>query len=496
LENLFNTLQKKFNEDKKAFCASQDSDDTCVYQTGLAAETLSILHSLLGNTKLQALVSIGKQIAPLIQSVNDKITLRSVATFARGINKLGTIVPLEKVISANDIDALAQYFISASSKPATSLTDIYDFIEGTTSVAGSSISSPIHVSQLTRDAEGAVFSLTASNLFGQSVSDKDVKVTVNSIYKGSNPKDSLLLKAASFAKKDDTTFSWDATKTKIFDSPGAFNFDIEVGPSKHKVTRSYKSFASNVAVEDLTIAGRGVPTQTVKFGSKFNPVKVTVEALSRLTISFKLTGDVTPHQVFTRFIGDNDQEAIYVAKSSGASSYRLDLSLPKLGRAVNFVNGTYDVQILIGDASFKEQIQWSAGSIELKFTETLALNDEQQLYGLRKEITHIFPEPAKRASQSISTLFTGLVGVPLFIFVVGLLTVGFNFRLFPSGIDAPLALVFIVLIGAMLYVLARFFIDVTVFPTMWQLSILAIFGVFIGSRVLTAVSNKRIQASN
>ncbi|MNE49790.1 Oligosaccharyltransferase subunit Ribophorin II [compost metagenome] len=113
------------------------------------------------------------------------------------------------------------------------------------------------------------------------------------------------------------------------------------------------------------------------------------------------------------------------------------------------------------------------------------------MYAPRKTITHVFADPAKRAPETMSTLFSAIVVVPLGLFLISLLRVGFNFNLYPGGISSILALVFIGLLAAMLYVLARFFIDVTFFPTLYQLCALGVATILVGTKVLSSVAEKR-----
>jgi oligosaccharyltransferase complex subunit delta (ribophorin II) len=490
LDNLLKFIQGKYNEKKGAYCTDSDNVETCIRDTGYAYETLFILSSLVSDIKSSIFSSNLKQLTNLIRSIDDKTSIDAVAAFVRGLTKLAKIVPLKDTVDEKYIDNLADYFVSASLKPLNTVSSIYNFAEGTSSIAKNPIHTPVYVSQINRRSNTAVFTVTVSNIFGTALEDKDLKVVLNSLYKGSNPNDSLLLKPVTFSKESGTVFSWDASKTKIFDQTGTFNFDLEVQPLDYKVTRTYRSFVGSISIENLSVSGDHIPSQTIKFGERLNTFQIAVTTKSRMTISFRLTGGVNPHQVFVRFTNNKGQDAAFAAKASD-SSYKAEIKLYDLGKLVRFRNGTYEMQVLVGDASISDPIQWIFGSVECLFIDKEQLTEEQLLYAPREEIGHKFAPPAKRAPQSISSTFTALVAVPFAIFLLSILRVGFNFNRFPSGVASIAALVFIGLLAVILYVLARFFIDTPFFPTLYRLAALSIATGFVGVKVLSAIAAKK-----
>ena len=426
------------------------------------------------NKAISALTSVTKK---AISSNN----VETVAIFARGLNKLATIVDVKSKVSKEDFVALINSLVSKKDSSKT-LSEIYHLIEGVQSFT-KPIYEPIVVVSELKDEKGAI-SLQISNILGAPLSEK---VTLQSVYKGSNSDDSILPKGP--VKLDANGVEYQIKGVKL--DSGIFNFDITVG--KEAVTRSLKTAAADLKIRDFQLDVGKFSRSNVAYPKTLEEkLTIDVDSNNRIRVNFALAG-VAPHQVFLR-IGNCKNEAIFNIKQQHQPNYNLDLGLDRVvGPALKYESGEYKVQIFIGDATLSTPIHWTVATVVINFSKQIEKTEEELLYQPRELITHIFRAPEKRAGSEIASLFSLVVFAPLAIFLIGLITVRFNFGGCPSGLAGLLAPVFVGLLGVLVGILAMYFISWDIFVTMKYLGLAGIAITLVGAKVLSGVAEKRAQ---
>lgn len=431
---------------------------------------------------LAALNNALDNISSIVKKAISSTSLEVAAVFSRGLSKIaGVVTGLDKKISESDISALIESLVSKK-ESAKSLNDIYHLVEGLHSFAGKGIYETVVVSEL-KDEKG-VYSISVSNLLGSSLNEK---VTLHSVYKGSNSDDSILPKGP-VKLESSNGVDFQVKNVKLTDT-GSYNFDISIG--KTTVSRTLKTAAVDLKIRDFQLdIGKLTRSQISYPNSVPEKLVVDVDSSTRLRVSFSLAG-VTPHQVFLR-VGNDENEAIFNIKQQYQASYGVDLALERvIGGPLKLKSGDYQIQIIIGDATLNTPILWTVATTTLNFSKQYEKSEEETLYEVKPIITHIFRPPEKRAGAEIASLFSLIVLVPLALYLIGTLAVGFNFRGCPGGLSGLLAPVLVALLAATIGILTMYFISWNIFDTLKYLGIVGIAMLLVGSKVLRGVAQKR-----
>lgn len=82
----------------------------------------------------------------------------------------------------------------------------------------------------------------------------------------------------------------------------------------------------------------------------------------------------------------------------------------------DFIEGNYNVELIIGGVELKKPIRLNLGKVHFNTTTKKRKDD---LYSPKKEIKHLFRKEEPRPSTTISRAVTGLIFVPLLFLFIG-----------------------------------------------------------------------------
>ena len=96
-------------------------------------------------------------------------------------------------------------------------------------------------------------------------------------------------------------------------------------------------------------------------------------------------------------------------------------------------DGSYSLDVLIGDQAIDVPIKWSLGNVAVSHQATegsnqLSTSATDALYQPKPEIVHLQRVPGRRPPSAVSVLFTGLALAPLLLLFVMLSSVGANLK--------------------------------------------------------------------
>ncbi|KAL9656349.1 hypothetical protein ABK040_005115 [Willaertia magna] len=456
---------------------------------GFVSESISILSGLVEKKNLDNIHKVITNDIPSLMKKAPSADVSALGNLIRGLNKLSNIAT--KKISNDEIATLTKA-LSSKKQFAKNTDDIYHLVEGlqfatagsTTNTNTSNNNTPkaVEVSDVREDKDTIKVTITNVN--------NNEKVVLQSVYKGSNPDDSILPKGPIKMEPVTPGSSEYQAKGVNLKEPGVYNFDIAVGGKV--ITRTLKTVTSDLKIRDFQMSiGKFSRTQLNYPNTLGEKLTVNVDGTTRLQVTFSLVG-VTPHQVFLR-LGNEDHEAIFNIKQY-QPNYSLDINLERsAGNSLKFAPGEYQVQLLIGDASIKTPISWTVANVQLTFTKTYEKSEEEKLYEPRPLINHIFRKEEKRAPASIALVFCGVIAFMFLVYLINIVRVGFNFKNCPGGLSGLLAPVFIGLVVAMVGVLTLYFISWDIFDTLNYLIVLGIATTLVGSKVLSGVAKKRVE---
>ncbi|KAL6564088.1 proteasome regulatory particle base subunit [Orobanche hederae] len=232
-----------------------------------------------------------------------------------------------------------------------------------------------------------------------------------------------------------------------------------------------------------------------------NAVTLSANHLQKLKLSFGLTSPFghafRPHQAFIKLRHESGVEHIFLVGNRGE---KFEIILDFLGLVEKFfyLSGRYDIQLTVGDTVMENSFLQLLGYIELDLPDapekaarppSLPI-DPYSRYGPKAEIAHIFRAPEKRPPRELSIAFLGLVLLPFFGFLAGLVYLRANLKSFPtSTVPATFATLFHLGIAAVLALYALFWFKLDLFTTLKALGLLGMLLMFVGHKTLSHLAS-------
>lgn len=251
--------------------------------------------------------------------------------------------------------------------------------------------------------------------------------------------------------------------------------------------------------------------QTATYPNAASGGVLDATAAQQLTLLFSVADAATgaalaPHQAFVRFMpaaaAATGAATYFVAtpdtagSAAGAHRFSIDLSDRK-ALATLTEPGTYNVEIIVGDANIANPVQWQVGTVKIApaqppaksppplYTTPLLHESDTTLKPLR-EIAHTFRAPEKRPPTVISIAAAGLVVLAVVVWIGHVLSIP-GLKLALPLAASIWALAFFGGVAAILALFAAYWLRLTMFTTLGYLALLALPTAFAGRQLLVAV---------
>jgi len=331
-----------------------------------------------------------------------------------------------------------------------------------------------------------------------------VKVILVRAFRSGKEEISLLSnQELALAPNEKTVFTLDFLAARP--DPGTYSLEFRVVPqAKSELFQSVSSTTRRVQVVAAIGLSEGnidVTDSTGKVAShsfqQDQTIKQEINAKNQhsLLITFKLknlvnTRSVQVHQAFIKLTNRNTQKSKYFIVPQSGQGYELKLSGSKIGQAFNYANGTYDVEILIGDSFVSSSLRWIIAKVQFTFDGIPEASKTANIYDIRPEIKHIFRPAATLASAPISLLFTGAIFVPSAIFLLGALRIGGVFNTRPDA-NFIYVVLFLGGIGCIFGTIFLYWLNLKLFTALTYIGILSIPTIFFGKEVLKSIAQHR-----
>ena len=315
--------------------------------------------------------------------------------------------------------------------------------------------------------------------------------------------DAIILSKKPFTAKDDSLYEINLMESKPV--AGFYRLTISATPKKadKRLLGTSGAFVevkvtAQVVIENVEIGIADKDQSTASRTTKLQyPKKAanTFEADShqKIIMKFQLKDktnvkSVSAHQTFVKLTNQNtNQEIIFVAQPD-TTGYKFDLDIGGNAKEFGHLSGKYNMELIVGDAVIENPFSWPLADVELNFADAPTQKDKENQYAKKPEIKHMFREPEKRPPTSVSTVFTGLVFVPLLILFLLWLKIGANVSNFPMSISA---IGFHVCLAGIFGLYYLYFTYLNMFETVRYLGILAIPTFLFGNRLLSSIAAKR-----
>eukprot|EP00898_Chlorokybus_atmophyticus_P001027 jgi/Chlat1/1925/Chrsp153S02252 len=470
-------------------------------------------------------------------SLGDAADLVATAQVVRGVEAISWALKTPFKAPQERLRAVAGFLVDSS--PVATLQEAFYLIDGITILSDNSISVPL------------VVEVTESVL--ASTKDNTVKVALTTVDGKPGPKSKLLATslARSGQKKADAiisgmelayadgVYTLDIKDRKL--ELGAYQLTLDVKPLDSSKAYSAASPSSiklkvtgAVAVSDVALSVSGATAEQaaasldadgsppagihrIKFPRTLDsPLKAS--HLSKLAMAFALKSAVTnahyaPQQAFVVLSPEGEPSAaghphIFIAKTDKAGKkkvYQLDLDFMEIIEKLRYRSGPYAVDLLVGDTYMDNAFRWRLGMLNLTLPAAPPeavlppLPDRESAaarLGPLPGIAHMKREPSKRPPVWLSSVFTGLVAIPILGLVAALANVGVNFKAFPtSGLSFLGAVGFHAGIVSIVLLYVAFWLKLNLLQTLPILLVLGVITAIFGHKALSDLADTKLKTA-
>merc|ERR1712142_1361919 len=199
---------------------------------------------------------------------------------------------------------------------------------------------------------------------------------------------------------------------------------------------------------------------------------------------------MTAHQGFVRLTNLNTkQEIIFVTEADNTMTNKFDLDIGSGAKDFGHLSGSYSMELIIGDAIIENPFSWHLAALDLTFPEpTSPKKAPLNQYAMKKIIKHEFKAPEKRPPKLVSSIFTALVIVPMFILFFLWARLGVNISNFPMSVSA---IGFHVCLAGIFGFYTLYWHSLNMFQTLRYVGLLSIPTFLFGNRLLSSIAAER-----
>ncbi|KAK3583197.1 hypothetical protein CHS0354_025714 [Potamilus streckersoni] len=246
-----------------------------------------------------------------------------------------------------------------------------------------------------------------------------------------------------------------------------------------------------VVDKDQTTAAKTTRMQYPKKAANLVEADSHQKIVMKFQLKDKNTGQlITAHQAFVKFTNlKTKEEIIFISEPDSSLTNTFDLDVGATSKEFKYTSGRYSMDLIVGDAVIENPFSWTVADVELTLPEKATEEPKpQSQYAKKPEIKHLFREPEKRPPAIVSTAFTILVLVPLFLMFALWFKLGVNISNFPVSLST---VGFHVCLGAIFGLYYCYWHYLNMFQTLRYLGILSIPTFIFGNRLLSGIAAKR-----
>lgn len=377
-----------------------------------------------------------------------------------------------------------------SNKNKNGLSDIFYMLNALDALSTNGVAMPTLLTVVDNSqvlsAEQPAFKLSLTNAIGEVLQGSLVSIAASA-----SPSTGNSLLAAGAMVADGPVYSATAAAPKR----GIYNIELSVDVGAGYLAPTSNSFTVKVVApiqfSESSLRVIDVDDNRVLLSSDLenSPIEAKGDLSSRIILDFSLVDGadkVVVHQAFLRFTNvETKQQVFFIAQADLTHKYTVDLNLrTAAAKSFGSVSGTYNVDLIIGDATLASTKVWTIAFITLEFPDRQAAAESVK-QAAKPEISHLFRQPEKRPAEAISMVFTGLVLLP-FLVLLGLWAkLGANISNIKLTISA------VIFHGGLLAILAiyvKFYVDTDMFVTMGHLAIASVITFLGGHKLLASVA--------
>lgn len=438
------------------FAESAESDSTAG-NTGLALDTIALALSFMDeDTKESArdLVAgaadaahtllaaaednCGGSDALFLGSVRDR--LQSTSTVLEGTTHLLRQLRDSVDVTPSHIYRLGNFFVSQ--KSVGDLPGAFHLLKGLRAAMHSPVATPVAVitTPTMSDSSTAKYVVSIRNLLGQPVDKCQVSLSATSV-----ADERVFLRSEPMVAIADqnSAINYELDVLQHGPLPGLYSMQIDVKNEARSIRAQVKrtlKIRTKITASELTFSTSSRPTspltstQTITFPDSFAEKVVVSRSTPFMRLSLTLTsnsGPISPHQVMVRFTHLRGGESTYFVLEPDTKTVGQHDALVDCRDKRTWLSGSGDHRavVIVGDHLLHKSVVWDLGIWSLRlpptalkktmplYQQSLSHESETSMHAL-PEIIHQVKQPAPRPPKAISLFFTGIVVLPVVIFVL------------------------------------------------------------------------------
>ncbi|XP_046854712.1 dolichyl-diphosphooligosaccharide--protein glycosyltransferase subunit 2-like [Xenia sp. Carnegie-2017] len=427
------------------------------------------------------------------------------ADFITAVYKLAAHIKKEPTMSEEQAIKFTSYLLSR--KYVQSSRDAFYILSSLTMLADNQFQVPL-ITLLYNDGpisdDNKLLKVKITDVLDKAITD--MKVTAESIV---DKNDGDLLSNKDFIKEKDF---YQIVIMSHNPTPGFYKLALSLKPNKQDkrligLSPSELTFkvVTRISIEDISVSifdkehASQVSSNSVNYPKGLD-ASLEADYHQKVVMVFSLkdisSGKlVTAHQTFVRLMNTKtNQEIFFVAEAENNKVYKFDLDVGASAKeSFSSLSGEYQMDLIIGDAAIENSLFWNIGSIKLSFSGSSAARvpkEKERLFKIKQEIEHMFRLPEKRPPKTVSTAFTALVLLPLFVLFVAWLRIGVNFSNFQFSISA---IGFHIGLGGIFLLMYAFWTSLNMFSTLKILALVGCITFLTGNSLLANLAAQRMK---
>ncbi|KAF0733533.1 hypothetical protein Ae201684P_005635 [Aphanomyces euteiches] len=260
--------------------------------------------------------------------------------------------------------------------------------------------------------------------------------------------------------------------------PGLYIIHVEDGETSKAM---HTSLTTSVAFGRVVIQGEDVEPKHINIAPLASGELFSIE-VSLKNLSGKRS--YVSHQAFLHFTYEETHKDTTFALAPSTDKTSMRAAIPIDGHTFSYLSGRYALHLIVGDIIFENALEWNIGTVMLTleappsesplplYTKPLLHESDVALAAL-PEITHVMRPPPSRPLKFVSFVFTALVIAPLLGFIGFVFLRGVKLSKFPSGLGAVWSIAFLATIAATIGLFTLYWLQLTMFSTLYYLAGLA-----------------------
>lgn len=486
---------------------SSETTETTIYGTALNIYTLATLYKLVDkqhttySTQYNTLIKYCESLLATIVDINSNTVdipqshlpsyitqLSAISNIVTAITTFGSITNNGLKLNNQHVNIVASYMLTNGI--SNDVNELHYVLDSIYSMSNNNAIQNIPVILSVHDVNGDKLSVKITNTINEPVNNLRVSITG----------DNLSTKQLKYTNDGVYELSNHGLKRGLYN----VQFNVDSTDSNNKIA-TINNFQRTIVITDKfngasvnLLISKTKPINHIQYPKSVTQPQLTADATKtiQLTLTLKDT-TFTPQTLLALlthnsttvlrylFTQSNDNKNTYTATINLGSSLFIEHSVG---------SGFYDIDVLIGDITLDNPVQWHISSIDITLPDTSTLphrRTHSDLYKQLPEIYHIFPAAEKRPNKLVAAIFSILSFIPLCGLLYYILPILTSIQLPTQPTELLSSTIFIGSIGAILFIYVLYWLRLNIFTALLLTGLVSLVGLFSGTQTLRLLATRQ-----